>query len=271
MARVAFWSLDTSMTGNTHTAIAVSTLVSITHKTSSLLLHGNFDSRKIESAFTPYAELKDKGTFENSNIGVSALIRLVTSNKLTADAVQNYAKPVLKERLDVLYGMNQKNEVDYADLVNNLPYITRKADQIYDLVFIDIPKGTKEKYVTDTLADSEIVVCVVNQDSVKLDDFFERINNLEALKDKSKIIVIGDYEQKSKYTVQNIKIKYKTKDEIFVLPHNYLFSDACNDGNVVNFFYNNMNADPRDYNGYFISETSKIVEKIIDEAKIKDL
>lgn len=271
MAKVVFWSPDSAMTGNTHSVIAVSTLMSITHKTSSILMNGNYDSRKIESSFTPYAELKESGAFDNSNIGISALIRLVTSNKLTSDAVQNYAKPVLKERLDVMYGMTQKDEDAYLDLVNNLPYISKRAAEIYDLVFIDLPKNTDKKYVLDTLADADIIVCTVNQDAVKFDDFFDSISKIDAIKDKPKIFVVGDYEQRSKYNVQNIKIRYRTKEELFVLPHNYIFADACNDGNVINFFYNNINSDPKDYNGYFISQVSKIVEKIIDVAKIKDL
>lgn len=271
MAKVAFWSPDPSMTGNTHSIIAVSTLISIAHKTSSLLMHGNYDSKKIESAYTPYSELKESGTFSNSNIGVSALIRLATSNKLTSDAVQNYAKPVLKERLDVLYGMTQKDEDAYTELVNNLTYIARKANEIYDLVFIDLPKDTNKKYVLDTLAESDIIVCIVNQDAVKFDSFMDTINKVEQIKDKPKIFVIGDYEQKSKYNVQNIKLRYRIKDELFIVPHNYIFSDACNDGNIINFFYNNINADTKDYNGFFVSQILRIVEKIIEVAKIKDL
>lgn len=271
MAKIIFWSPDSSMTGATHTAIAVATLMSITHKATSILMQGNYDSQKIESAFTPYDELKSSGAFQNSNIGVNALIRLVTSNKLTSDAVQNYAKPLLKERLDILYGMNQKNEEDYISLANNLPYIIKKASEIYDLVFMDLPKGNKEKYILDTLSEAETVVCIVNQDSTKLDDFFTKIENISELKDKNKIIVIADYEQKSKYNVQNIKIKYRYKGELFTLPHNYVFSDSCNDGNVIDFFYSNLNADPKDYNGYFVSQVMNIVEKIVEVNKIKDI
>lgn len=270
MARVVFWSPDATMTGNTHTAVAVSTLMGIVHKVSCLLMQGNFDSKKIESSFTMYEQLKESGALDNNNLGVSALIRLVTSNKLTADAIQNYAKPVLKGRLDLLYGMTAKDKDGYKDLVNNLPYITRKAAEIYDLVFIDLPKTSNYKYIKDTLADSEIIVCTVNQDAVKLDSFFEKVANLEELKDKNVIYVISDYENKSKFNISNIKIKYRIKNEIFSVPHNFVFADACNSGSVIDFFYKNMNAEPRDYNGYFLSETNKIVSKIFELSKLKD-
>ncbi len=273
MARVVFWSPDATMTGNTHTAVAVSTLMGIMHKASCLLMQGNFDSKKIESSFTMYDQLKESGALDNANLGVSALIRLVTSNKLTADAIQNYAKPVLKGRLDLLYGMAAKDKDGYKDLVNNLPYITRKAAEIYDLVFIDLPKTSNYKYIRDTLADSEIVVCTVNQDVVKLDNFFERIEKLEELKDKNIIYVISDYENKSKFNISNIKLKYKVRNDIYAIPHNFVFADACNSGSVIDFFYKNMNImniDPKDYNGYFLSKTNEIVSKIFELSKLRD-
>ena len=270
MPRVVFWSPDATMTGNTHAAVAVSALMGILHKPTCLLMQGNYNSRKIESSFTMYEQLKESGAFDNANLGVSALIRLVTSNKLTADAIQNYAKPVLKGRLDLLYGMSSKDKEGYKDLVNNLPYITRKAAEIYDLVFMDLPKTANYKYIKDTLADSEIVVCTVNQDVVKLDEFFEKVKSVEELKDKQVIYVITDYENKSKYNLTNIKIKYKVKDDIFVLPHNYMFADACNSGSVIDFLYKNLNADARDYNGYFINKTNEIVSRIFELSKLKD-
>ena len=270
MSRVVFWSLDKGMTGNTYSTIAISTLMSITHKTSSLLIQGNYNSRTIEAAYTPYSVLKDSEVFENANLGVSALIRLVTSNKLTSEAIQNYAKPVLKDRLDVLYGVTSTDFDGYNALVNNLPYITRKAAELYDLTFVDLPKTLNEKYIRDALNDADIVVCTINQDSIKLDEFFSKVNEIEELKDKPKIFVLTDYESKSKYNLSNIKIKYRVKDLIFVLPHNYIFRDAVNSGSVIDFFYRNIAADMRDYNGYFIAQTNEIVEKIFEVAKLRD-
>lgn len=270
MPRIAFWSPDDSMTGSTHAAIAVSTLMGITHKSTCLLMQGNYNSKKIESSFTSYEQLKASGAFDNSNIGINALIRLVTSSKLTSDAIQNYAKPVLKDRLDILYGMNSKDIEGYTQLANNLPYIIRKAAEIYDVVFVDVPKTLDKQYIEETLKDAEIVVCVVNQDIVKLDEFFSKINSNSILKDKQKIYVIGDYEAKSKYNTTNIRLKYGIKEPIYTLPHNYVFSDACNSGAVIDFLYRNINSDPKDYNGSFIFQASQIVEKLIELGKIKD-
>lgn len=270
MPRVIFWSPVPNMTGNTHVILAVTTVMGINHKAKSLLMQGHFNSRKIETSFTPYDELKSSGVFENSDIGIGALTKIVVSNKLTPATIKNYAKPVLKDRLDVLYGINSSEREQYNLMAHNLQFITRKASEIYDLVFVDLPKETNEDYVKEVLLDSEIIVCTVNQDSIKLDKFFKNIQKNDMFKGKSIIYVIGDYESKSKYNVRNIQSKYSIKDPIFVVPHNYMFADACNDGSIIDFFYRNINAEKNDYNGDFISKISKLVERIIEESKIKD-
>lgn len=270
MPKIIFWSPETTMNGNTHALVAVSTLMGINHKAKCLLMQANFNSKKMESSFTPLDELKASGVFENSDIGIGALTKIVVSNKLTAATIKNYAKPVLKDRLDVLYGINSTGEEQFNLMANNLQFITRKATEVYDLVFVDLPKKKDLQYVKDTLADAEVVVCVVNQDSTKLETFFSDIENNESLKGKSIIYIIANYEDKSKYNLRNIRSKYGVKEPLYAIPHNYAFADACNDGMVVDFFYRNMNAESNDYNGMFIAEVAKIVAKVIEESKIKD-
>lgn len=271
MAKVFFWSPIEEMSGTTHTSIAVSTLVAISYKLSCLIVNGNNDTNKIESSYTPYDELKASGALDNSNIGLGAIARLVISNKLSSDSIKNYAKPVLKERLDILYGLNGSDTDQYQQMANNLQYIIRKSNEIYDVVFVDLPKTNKLQYVKDTISDADILVCVVNQDILKLDPFFDKLQNDEVLKTKNKIVVLGDYETGSKYNVRNIKGKYGIKDPMFAVPHNYLFADACNDGNVIDFFYRNINADRNDYNGNFIFNVLNICEKIKEMAKLRDM
>lgn len=270
MAKVIFWSPEANMTGNTHIAVAVCTLMGILHKPKCLLMQGHFNSRKIESSYTSNDELKASGTLDNSDIGIGALTKIISSNKLTSETIKNYAKPVLKDRLDILYGMNSRDKDQYLQMVEKLTFIVNKANEIYDIVFVDLPKTNNEAYIVDTLKESDIVVCIVNQDILKLDEFFKLVENEAELKDKSKIYVIGDYEYKSKYNAINIKNKYKIKDPIFVVPHNYLFSDSCNDGQVIDYMFKNINAEKNDYNGMFIQETLRIVNQILDISKIKD-
>ncbi len=271
MAKVIFWSPIPRMTGATHAAIAVATLTGIEEDLSNILIHAHWQSKKIESSFTDYDELKNTNIFSNSNVGMTALARLVESNKLTPDSIKNYAKPVLKQRLDIMYGTNVTERAQFSNLVDNFPSVVRKSDEAYDVVFIDLPKSNQNKYINEVIEDSDLVICTINQEAVRLDEFFSNLEKNEHLKNKKKIILICDYESKSKYNIYNIRSKYKVKDVIMGMPHNYIFSDSCNDGQVIDFFYKNLNADARDYNGFFITETRKLVKKIIEMTKIRDM
>jgi len=271
MPKIVFWSPLTRMTGNTHAAIAVSTLMGMEEDISAILLHAHWLNRKIESSFTDYEQLKSMNVFTNSNIGMTALSRLVDSNKLSPEGIRNYAKPVLKQRLDIMYGTSVTTREQFASLSNTFPAIVRKADDAYDFVIVDLPKGSERSYIKEVLEDADLVICTVNQDVVSLDEFFEELENNEYIKDKNKLVVIGDYETKSKYNLFNLKGRYRVKYPILCVPHNYIFIDACNDGTVIDFFYKNAKADARDYNGYFISEVRKIVKKILEITKIRDL
>ena len=103
MAKIVFWSPEEGKTGCTHVAIAVSSLMGITHKTSSLLIDANSNAKKIASSYTMYEDLMNANSFNDTNLGMNAIMRLIKSNKLSPDIIQNYSKPVLKGRLDILY------------------------------------------------------------------------------------------------------------------------------------------------------------------------
>ncbi len=133
-----------------------------------------------------------------------------------------------------------------------------------------MPKSNQSNYINEVVEDADLIVCTVNQETVGLDDFFTNLAMNEKIKNKKKIILICDYEAKSKYNIYNIRSKYKVKDPILGLPHNYIYSDSCNDGAVIDFFYKNIKADERDYNGFFIAETRKLVKKIIEMTKLNE-
>ena len=72
-------------------------------------------------------------------IGITALARLVESNKLTPESIRNYAKPVLKQRLDLMYGTNVASREQFAQLTESLGMVIKNATQTYDLVWVDLP------------------------------------------------------------------------------------------------------------------------------------
>lgn len=269
MPKIVFWSPEAVQTGQTHAAIAISTLMAMEEDYSNILIPGQWHAKKIGTAFENYELLVSKGVFTNSGIGLTALARLVSSNKITPEAIRNYSKPILKQRLDIIYGTNVSSREQFDLLISNFSSIVQKASEAYDIVWIDLPKTAEKDYIKETLKQADLVICTFNQEVALLNDYLRNIESNELLKGKKKIILMCDYEEKSKYNIPNVRREYGIKEPIFCIPHNFVYADACNDGNVVEgFFYKNIGADVNDYNGHFISETRKIVKKILDSVKI---
>ncbi len=270
MAKIVFWSPEEGVSGCTHTAIAVSSLMGITHKTSSLLIDANSNARKIASSFTYYDDLVNANSFNDSNMGMNAIMRLIKSNKLSPDIIQNYSKPVLKGRLDILYSAIANTTTEARENLLSMPLIAKNADELYDLVFIDLPKTTSDDIALKVMEQADVIICVIPQEIEKLTKTLKKINSIDELKNKTKIYVLGDYESGSKYNIFNVKLKFKIPEPCYVLPHNYVFADACNDGNVLDFLYKNINAPAKDYNGDFMLRATEIVEELVKTLKIKE-
>ncbi len=268
MPKIVFWSPVATSIGQTHASIAVSTLMAIEEDFSNILLHGHWQAKKIESSFTDYNSLKAQNVFNSSSIGITALARLVESNKLTPESIRNYAKPVLKQRLDVMYGTNVSSREQFSQLTNSLDTVIKKSAETYDLVWVDLPKGIEKTYITDALENADYIICTINQEEVFLEEAIQKYLENDIIKNKPKMLLMCNYESKSKYNIQNIRRKYGIKETIHCIPHNFVFTDACNDGSVVDFFYKNLGADKNDYNGYFIHEIRNITKTVLDHVKI---
>lgn len=270
MAKIVFWSPKAITTGATHSAIAISSMMALDNRFESLLMQTHFQSKKIEASFAPYSDLKAMEVFTNSNVGLTALIRLTDSNKLTPESIRNYARPVLKNRLDILYGFNIVERALYKKIADNTSYILDMAGKAYDIVFLDMPKGTENPYIDAALKTSDMIIITLRQDNVELDDFFEKYDSIQILKDKPHMIVIGDYDINSKYTLFNIKNKYRTKVPIYGVVHSVGFKDACNDGMVMDYLMKNLNAPRTDAAGALISEVRRMNMDIVETLKIRD-
>ena len=63
----------------------------------------------------------DKRTkLDTSDTGIDALDRLLRSNKLTPENIPNYAKPILKGRLELLYGTFKNDKDSYERVLDKV-------------------------------------------------------------------------------------------------------------------------------------------------------
>ena len=89
------------------------------------------------------------------------------------------------------------------------------------------------------------------------------------MQEKTVIPVIGKYDRYSNYAEKNIARVFNYKKKIYTIPYNTQFFDACNDGTLAKFMLENSKTTPLDRNGFFINETSKLVDAILNNLESK--
>lgn len=74
---------------------------------------------------------------------------------------------------------------------------------------------------------------------------------------------IGRYDKFSKYTQKNIIRSIKTKDSLFPIVYNTLFSDACDEGLVVDYFLKMQTISDKDRNAKFLNNVKDLIQGIL--------
>lgn len=272
MPIVSFWNpVESAQASTTSCIAAVSAMLPAKCKYRTLVTQTHYSDFSLESAFFNMEKLGNKGSLDIADTGVDALDRLLRSNKLAPENIANYAKPKYKgERLEILYG-TFKNDLDsYSRILETFPIIIDYANQFYDIVLVDLNKGANEQEINKILQKSDLIVLTLSQSILSLRKAFKAMDTLKILQEKPIIPVIGKYDRFSKYAPKNISRAFNYKKKIYTLPYNTQFFDACNDGTLSEFISANIKADPAlDRNGYFISETGKLADVILENLSSK--
>jgi hypothetical protein len=266
MGQVAFWSKRHGQTGSSANIIAVSMLIGTEYLTKILISHTHWEMSTLETTLLKDKKLSEGYGQDYTNLGIDALERLAKSNRLVPTNVKDYTVPILRDRLDLMIGTSKPFEEMYVSVNGVIGSILRAAKSYYDLSFVDVNSGTKNVLTNSVLSSSDLIVVNLNQNINVLNEFFKEIP--EFLSDKKYLIVLGQYDPDSKYTVANIKRMYKCEAPIFTIPHSTGFMDACNDKSVVEFFLKNKNVRPKHENSLFMVEVRKLVIGIMDAVGI---
>lgn len=268
MPIVAFWStVDSTQTSTTSTAVAIANAIAINANVSykTLLTQTHFHNFDLEASYYNLDKMSSKGSLDIADTGIDALDRLLRSNKLAPENIPNYAKLVLRDKLELLYGSFKNDKDSYERVLETMPMIIDYAAQLYDLVFVDLNRGYDRTEINQILQKADLIVLTFSQKMEVLKKLFASIDDLKIFREKPIIPVIGRYDRFSKYNTKNIARAFNYKKNIYCIPYNTQFFDACNEGKALNFFIENKNADiATDRNGFFISEVNKIADEILN-------
>lgn len=263
MAQVAFWSPNGSKTGSTSLLASVASVVALERDYTSLILSTNYMDNSLEKSFINVGKLKARSSIDFTDVGLDALERLIKSNKISVENLVDYTTPILKGRLDLMFGIQKNSQETYNKILELLPGVIKCSSTVYDITFLDIVSGQPDDRVKTILEMSDVIVVNVDQSMNSLEDFFENVTKSNLLKSKKVILVIGRYDRYSKYNSKNLAKYFKYKDKIFTLPYNTQFFDMQNDHRTLEFFIKYLNVTPSDRNGFFVNEVKSLAEEIL--------
>ncbi len=268
MPVVSFWSsANTSQLCSTATVTAVSMMLPIKSRYQTLVMQTHYSDMSLETSFF---NSEKKGRIDTANTGVDGLNSLIRANKLTPESIVDYATPILKGKLELLYG-TFKNDIDsYNRILETMPIIVDYANQFYDVVLVDLNKGYDSSEINEILKKSDVIVYGMSQNMEILKKLFKDMDTLKILQEKTIIPVLGRYDRFSTYNAKNIARKFNYKKPIYTIPYNTQFFDSCNNGTADKFFIEHVNDDVgTDRNGFFISEVANLTDAIIEVIKPK--
>ena len=271
MPIISFWNpTGEAQTGTTATMTAVANSIATRNpKYKMLLTQTHFQNMKLETSYFNMDKMISKGNMDDiTDTGIDALERLLRSNKISPESIQIYSKPK-GNSIEVLYGSFKADKDSFRRVLETMPFLLRDyATQTYDLVLVDLTKGTDVKEVNEILEASDIIVVTMNQDKEVIREMIKKFNTLKILQEKTVVPVFARYDRYLAYNAKNILRTFNFKFDkrnVYTIPYNSQYFDSCNDGRTLEFFVENMNADiATERNGYFISEVANISDRIIE-------
>lgn len=275
MAIISFWSADSKATAQTLSMVAVATHMAIEHNFRILVVDATFKDDTLERCFWKLEGKKslakdlNMGKMDISS-GAEGLVSAVASNRTTPEIIPNYTRVVLKNRLDILCGLETDNEQEYEKSISHYMSLIKTANKYYDFVFVDLPKTLNNNHITKILESSNIIVYPFIQNLKLIDSYKEKLVKEPILKKGNVIPVLTNADEKSKYNVKNASRYIGAKKELASIQHNANFMESACEASVANFFLKTRLATtPQDKNSEFIKSVAGVSKQILE--KIEEL
>ena len=275
MSVITFTNSEKEETGKTMSLVAIATYMAVNYNNRILIISTTNTEDKINACYfaeqrTRNARLKILGARTNSletESGMEGLAKMARSNKLTPEVITNYTKVVFSNRLEVIPGvdknkihseLNEEKIIDeeYISLIN-------VAKMYYDQVFVDLDHNLTDGVRQSIIENSDLVIENTTQNLKSVEKLRIRKVNNQLVSPKT-LILVGKYDNNSKYNIKNITRYLGEKNKVLAVPYNTLFMEAANEAGVADFFIGLkkiMNSDQQ--NALFAEEVQRATEAIL--------
>lgn len=270
MAIITFTNENTNETGQTLAASAIATAMAIEHNYKILLISTDFENNSMEECFFNNFKKRQVSVLQNEGRrsgdisgGLEGLIRLFASNRASADMIKSFARPVLKDRLDVLPALKTTDIKEFNNLSVYFSQIAEIAKQAYDIVIVDLSNNVPKENQKKVINLSTLVIVGLTQKLASINNFIKTKQENDFYKKDNVAICIDKYNPESRYTAKNIARYLNEKNTPYTVPYNILFSDNCSEGTIIDYILSIRTLNHKDgKDGYFYECISSATESI---------
>ena len=178
MPIVTFWSNTRKETAQTLSMLAIASYMAVEKNTRILMVDVNSNDKTIQNAYfndrdtsTRKVVKKLSGGRMDIGSGIDGLSKLLASGKNSGESITNYSQIIFKGRLEVILSYISGVETDIQRVRNTYKDLIRLANQQYDYVFVDLPKGLGDPVTEDILAISDVIVFNMTQRQSDIDNY----------------------------------------------------------------------------------------------------
>ena len=192
-------------------------------------------------------------------------MKAISSNKVTPEIITNYTRTIFKDRLEVLTEGSIPKE-DYNKQIEAMRTIIRMANKYYDLVFVDLEGDIADPIIQGILEESNLIIANTTQRIKYIKEFLEYRRTFDCVKKDNIIYLLGKYVRYSKYNDKNLQRAEKLS-EVYGIPYNTLFFEACNEGNLADFIINFRRVKETSVQAPIIESIAVVANRIIEKLK----
>lgn len=272
MPIVSFWSSTKRETAQTLSMIAIACHMAVENNTKILMVDTNFNDPTIKTAFFPEFDNSTKRAIKKLNAGkidigsgIEGLAKLLASGKNCGEVITDYSKVIYKGRLEAILSYFSNDETEIARIRQAYKDLIKQANQHYDYVFVDVPKGLDNSSTNEILNISDVIVFNITQRQRDIDDYLKIKTNNSIFKSEKMLPLIGRYDRYSKFTKKNIARDIGEKKEIPAVSYNTLFFENANEGQIGDYFlkFRKSLISSNDRNAVFVDEVANAADRVV--------
>ena len=267
MSIVTFWGTGEEQSGRTMAVAAIATNMAIEHNKRILVVSASSNNETLKNCYWSESVEKKTSIFRPMNgveldTGIEGLTKIIQSNKISPNLITDYTKIVFKDRLEILFGFDNKTLHTPENAAKIYKEIVNLAGKYYDMVIVDLDNEPARVGADEILAKSDVIVAMTSQKIASIKMMKEKIGH--SLPSGKTMMLIGRYDRKSKYNTKNLARMLADKKELLIMPYNTLFFEAAQEGTVADFFLKLRRIeDKNDTNSFFIEQVKKVTQEIL--------